>query len=165
MAVSVRCGRGLDSPNLRKRIGKWPPISHVVEDIYDLMYVSNQIRNQGSRISPGHPFNSKRTVASLETPNVGDENPPCFLASPDDDGDVTESRLLFSFHNPYRGPSSIETNRQSWEWKPGAWRRRLRCRVRFYRGDEWSVYQNLIEVVSQKQRRRLGGKHAVTHVW
>jgi len=134
----------------RERIGQWPSATHPIENIDYLLYVSNQVRDQGSRISPKFPLNRKRAVAGLETPNVGDEYPPSFLASPNDNRNIAKPRLLLSFENPYRGPGCIETNRQSRERKPGAQRRILRCGVRFYGGYERPVYQDLIEIVPQK---------------
>ena len=96
---------------------------------------------------------------------MGDEYPPRFLASPDDNRNVAQPCPLLSLNNPYCGPSRVETNRQSGEWKPDARRRGLRGGIGFDRRYERPIYQDLIEVVPQKQRRGLGGKYVVSHVW
>ena len=111
-------------------------------------------------MSHGPPLGRKCAVTSLEAPNVGDEYPPSLLTSPDDNGNIAQPRLLLSLENPYRGPSRVEANRQSGEWKPDS----LRGSFRFHRRYERPIYQDLIEVVPQKQRRGLGGKHVVSHI-
>lgn len=81
---------------------------------------------------------------------MSNEYPTGFLAGPDDNRNVAESRLLLSFENTYRGPSCVETNRESREWKSDAGIRGLRSGVRFHGGYKWPIYQDLIEVVPQK---------------
>ena len=116
-------------------------------------------------MSHGSPLGRECAVAGLESPNMGDEYPSSFLASPDDHGNIAQPRRLLGFENTYRGPSRVEANRQSGEWKPDARRCGLRSGVRLDRRYERPIYQDLIEVVPQKQGRGLGGKHVVSHIW
>jgi hypothetical protein len=162
--VSVGSVKKFELKNPRKRIGKRPSISHAVENIDDLMYVSNQVNDQRSRKAPGYSFGRKHAVASLQTPDVGDENPTSLLASPDDDGDVAEPHLPPSFEDSYRGPGRVKTYLQSRKWRSDARGRGLRRSVGSHGRNERPIYQDLIEVVSQEQGCGLGGKHAVAHI-